>query len=285
MYTGMKMEGDYTPTAKAKVHSRGISAVRRDNALIVRDSVSACLDVLLSADATPASVAQWVADRICSVRAACADVYAHPDQLEQFVLSAGLSKDPSLYDVPRAASTAALQLMKLNPTVPVGSNARVTFVVVATRNEKRADQVVIPQIAAAEKPPLNVEYYVEALRKKLLPLVSVYFVEAERRKNTMRNVFGALVHVAPLRVADQKLLPGQMTATKRVGACLRAANETVKVGATELRTAHEKTVAAPAADPKPSLVVSEPTTESKTRMLTAKQWGKMLQPPKKKIKV
>ena len=267
LYTGLKYEGNYGPSAKPKVHSRGISAVRRDNALIVRNTVSACLEVLLTLDATPESVCEWVAQRVVALKRAVEDVYDEPENLEQFILSAGLSKNPNEYDMPKAAATAAKQLVALNPTVPVGSNSRVTFLVVSTRHEKRADQVLIPQLVARDTPPLDVTYYAVALRKKLNPLISVFFVEHERKAQTARDVFGRVVRVPPKRVSDQKLLPGELEATQRVDARVAALDtRRRKHEPSALRQAYER---APCAAAEGAATKEGDATQ---RLLTKQQW-------------
>ena len=269
LYTGFKFEKKYGPDAEPEVHSRGISAVRRDNALVVRNVVAACLKVVLTMDATPSSVCEWVAQRLVDLKRSVGEVYETPDKLEHFILSAGLSKPMHEYDMPKAATTAAKQLVLLNPTVPVGGNSRVTFVVAATRHEKRADQVLIPQLAARDQPPLDVDYYVGALRKKLIPLISVFFVEHERKAQTVRDVFGREVRVAPKRVCDQNLLPGELEARRRVDARIAELDTRVRKRVPdELRQPYEKTQVVPTAE-------AAAAKESKAQStLSVKQWQK-----------
>lgn len=51
------------------------AAVRRDNALIVRDSVAEALEILLKFESTPESVSAWVAAKMCELRTLLEDPY------------------------------------------------------------------------------------------------------------------------------------------------------------------------------------------------------------------
>ena len=225
MYTGRKYEGKdgaYQEGAKSYVHSRGISTVRRDNALIVRNTVSACLDLLLDTSMSAGALARWVAEQVLRVQATALVAHTSPELLDEFVVSAGIGKDPESYDgPPNAAAFAAAQILEDNPSVKIGASARVTLVVTRTHNTGRAQQAMLPERVARTGALLDVDYYVNALRKKLDPLISVFFVQQERDSRTERNVFGHNVVVQAKKVSEQKLLPGRAAAARSVDAVLR----------------------------------------------------------------
>jgi hypothetical protein len=227
MYSGVKYEGDYSVNAKGKLHSRGIALVRRDSAHLVRSIMKSTLDSMLKLDVDADGIVESVARYIKLVQQSSNSIHRpdRPDDhlpMQQFVLSAGLSKDLDEYDgPPNAAAHVAARLMAINPLEKLGAGTRVTFVVRAQHKDaKRGEQACLVEDLERDKLPLDSDYYVGAIRKKTQPLLSALFVAEEKRRATFTGAFGGSVTVEHAKASERQALPGQNEAARRLTSAL-----------------------------------------------------------------
>jgi hypothetical protein len=68
--------------------------------------------------------------------------------------------------------------------------------------------------------PLDVDYYTEAVLRKLCPVLSALFGEEEKRSLTHQTMAGGVVEVRHRRASERSALVGQTTAEKRLRAAL-----------------------------------------------------------------
>jgi DNA polymerase elongation subunit (family B) len=230
MYAAAKYE-DYGADAKPKVWARGLSAVRRDNAVLVKDTVLAVMDMLFKPSCNSDDIVRWLGRRLADIHNSA--VLAHSPEaafegehrfpLAAFVQSAGISKELAEFDAPNAAVAVALQMLEENPHSAVGKNSRVTFVVTkAARDAKRAEQVTLPSRCEAEQVPIDAGFYTESVVKKVAPMLSVLFSAAERKARMTVNVFGQCVQLEPLKASDRDKLLGQATAAAKIMAAFHS---------------------------------------------------------------
>lgn len=230
MYAATKYE-QYGEDAKGKFFAKGLSAVRRDNAKLVKTIVSAAMDDMFKYKKPAADVVANAARSIAAVRNSAAVVYAGPERefegrlpFESFVQSAGISKPLEEYASDNAATAVAKQLLQLDAQSGVGKNSRVTFVVIAAgKDAKRSEQALLPSIAQSRQAPLDAGFYVEALMKKLAPLLSVYFRDAEVASSTRMVTLdgaGTLARGKQKASAASRLL-GEATAERALMDALR----------------------------------------------------------------
>ena len=71
-----------------------------------------------------------------------------------------------------------------------------------------------------ERLPLDVDYYTEAVLRKLCPVLSALFGEEEKRSLTHQTMGGGVVEVRHVRASERSALVGQTTAEKRLRAAL-----------------------------------------------------------------
>jgi DNA polymerase elongation subunit (family B) len=227
MYSGMKFEGDYSECAKGKLHSRGIALVRRDNAALVRTVMKQTLESMLKLDVDADGIVESVARYIKLVQQSANSIHRpdRPDDhlpMQQFVLSAGLSKDLEDYDgPPNAAAHVAARLMEINPLEKLGAGTRVVFVVRAQHKDaKRGEQAALVEDVVQNRWPLDANYYTTAIKKKCEPLLSALFVAEEKRRATFTGAFGGSVTVEHAKASERDSLPGQVEASRRLSAAL-----------------------------------------------------------------
>lgn len=119
MYAAAKYE-DYGGDAKPKVWARGLSAVRRDNALLVRNTVTEVMDLLFKHRTAREDIIAWLGQRLADVHNSAAAVHAPPGTpfcgatrftLADFIQSAGISKELNEFDAPNAAVAVARQML------------------------------------------------------------------------------------------------------------------------------------------------------------------------------
>lgn len=92
--------------------------------------------------------------------------------------------------------------MRENETVEISKGARVTYLITAAHKDaKRAEQARTVEAVMRNKLPLSADFYMGALLKKLIPLISVFFADVDRVDRTK---------------ADLALLPGQRAADQAV---------------------------------------------------------------------
>ena len=235
MYSGLKYEPGapplnlplYDPENKPKVHSRGLSVVRRDNALVIKTTMTNILKMTTTLGTTRESILDTAASAIVATKNAAQKVH-QSGEYEQFICSAGISKALDSYDHPVAAVEIAKQMMAENDSVEVSSGTRVTFVVAAAlKGAKRAEQAILLDTLKRQKMPLDWSFYCEALMKKLGPLLSVFFVKDE----LVKDAFGELVRAKPKTKAEASILPGQRAAE----AALRARISELSTGGIKFR--------------------------------------------------
>ena len=68
--------------------------------------------------------------------------------------------------------------------------------------------------------PPDVDYYTEAVLRKLSPVLSALFGEEEKRSLTHQTMGGGVVEVQHRRASERSALAGQTTAEKRLRAAL-----------------------------------------------------------------
>ena len=227
MYSGMKCEGDYSEGAKGKLHSRGIALVRRDNASLVRSVMKSTLENMLKLDIDSDGIVESVARYMKLVQQSANSIHRpdRPDDhlpMQQFMLSAGLSKDLEDYDGPaNAAAHVAARLMEINPLERLGAGTRVVFVVRAQHKDaKRGEQAALVEDVVQNRWPLDADYYTTAIKKKCTPLLSALFVTEERERSTFVDAFGRRVAVDHAKACDRDSLPGQVEAARRLSGAL-----------------------------------------------------------------
>ncbi len=227
LYAGIKYEGDYSQSAKGKLHSRGIALVRRDNAALVRTVMKQTLDQMLKLEVDADGIVESVARYIKLVQQSAASIHRpdRPDDhlpMQQFVLSAGLSKNLDEYDgTPNAAAHVAARLMEINPLERLGAGTRVVFVVRAQHKDaKRGEQACLLADLVQNRWPLDADYYTTAIKKKCEPLLSALFVAEEKRRSTFTGAFGGSVTVEHAKASERDALPGQVEASRRLSAAL-----------------------------------------------------------------
>ncbi len=227
MYSGTKYEGSYTVDAKGKLHSRGIALVRRDNASLVRSVMKSTLENMLKLDIDADGIVESVARYMKLVQQSAASIHRpdRPDDhlpMQQFVLSAGLSKDLDEYDgPPNAAAHVAARLMEINPLEKLGAGTRVIFVVRAQHKDaKRGEQAALVEDVVQNRWPLDADYYTTAIKKKCTPLLSALFVTEERERSTFVDAFGRRVAVDHAKASERDALPGQVEAARKLSAAL-----------------------------------------------------------------
>lgn len=230
MYAAAKYE-HYGPDAKPKIWARGLSAVRRDNAVLVKDTVLAVMDMLFKYRRSRADIVAWVGQRMADVHNSA--VLAHsPDAafsgaqrfaLADFIQSAGISKELSEFDTPNAAVAVALQMLEENQHSEVGKNSRVTFIVTkGERDAKRAEQATLPSRCAANKVALDPAFYTDSVVKKVAPMLSVLFAADERQGRMTRDLHGQIVELPPAKASDRDKLLGQTTAEAKIAGAFRS---------------------------------------------------------------
>jgi DNA polymerase elongation subunit (family B) len=278
MYSGLKYEPGppplnlplYDPGNTPKVHSRGLSVVRRDNAMIIKTTMTSILKMTTTLGTTRNSILDAAASAIVATKKAALRVH-NSGAYNQFICSAGISKALDSYDHPVAAVEIAKQMMAENESMEITNGTRVTFVVAAAlRGAKRAEQAILLETLKRQKIPLDEGFYCEALMKKLGPLLSVFFVGDE----LVRDAFGELVRARPKTKAEASILPGQRAAEAALRAriselsvgSVKAVDAERPVAAMELRQAPQ--LAPPAAkrakpEPKKLSVAVNPFTISK----------------------
>jgi DNA polymerase elongation subunit (family B) len=219
MYCANKYEGDYSETAKGKIFARGLSAVRRDNALIVKQTVTQAMDMMFKQRRSRSEVVAFCADALSAVHNSAVVVHEGPDRdfdgrlpFEAFVQSAGITKAVDDYDADNSATMIAKQMLELNPQCGVGKASRVTFVITARPGAKRCQQALLPSTAVSERARLDPEFYTTALLKKLAPLLSVLFSEGEQASRRVTSAFGETMVLQPDSKAARMRLIGEASA-------------------------------------------------------------------------
>ena len=226
LYAGMKYESYDDEHPASKMHSRGIALVRRDCAPLVRNALRSTLQLLLQPEVNEAAVLAMAVECVRLVSASARTVHdvRRPDEhlpLSDFELSGGLSKNLDEYDSLNAQGAVASRLMELFPLEKLGKGTRVTFVHRAEHiKTKRASQAVLVSDLVRERLPLDVDYYTEAVLRKLCPVLSALFGEEEKRGLTHQTMNGGAVEVQHRRASERSALVGQTTAEKRLRAAL-----------------------------------------------------------------
>ena len=222
MYASLKYEGDYSPGAKGKLFARGLSAVRRDNAKLVQDTVLKVMDLLFKQVAPRDAIAAFCGKAFADIHNSAVLAHEGPERdfpgrlpFTSFTQSAGLSKSLDDYDAESSATAVAKQMLAANAQCGVGKNSRVTFVVTAqVKGSKRCEQALLPSTCAETRAPLDTAFYTEALMKKLAPLLSVLFMDDERASRRVRTLEGRIVEQEPASAAARARLLGEATAER-----------------------------------------------------------------------
>jgi hypothetical protein len=228
MYAAFKYE-EYGENAKGKVFARGLSAVRRDNALLVKNTVLAVMDLMFKRMAPRDQIVAYCGQQMAHVVNSAALVYDGPDRdfdgrlgFQTFVQSAGISKDLADYDADNSATVIAKQMLEKHAQCGIGKNSRVTFVVtLQPKGTKRCQQVLLPSTAQKEHALLDSNFYTGALMNKLAPLMSVLFMDDARASRRTRDLHGNIIYVEPSSAAERKRLLGEALAEKAIEAAFK----------------------------------------------------------------
>ena len=229
MYASYKYEGDYSPGAKGKLFARGLSAVRRDNAKLVQDTVLNVMDLLFKQVAPRDTIVAFCGKAFANIHNSAVLAHEGPERdfpgrlpFASFIQSAGLSKALGEYDAESSATAVAKQMLAANSQCGVGKNSRVVFIVCAQfKGAKRCEQVLLPSICQKTRAPLDAAFYEEALMKKLAPLLSVMFINDERASRRVRTLDGRIVEQAPASAAARARLLGEASAERALAAAFR----------------------------------------------------------------
>jgi hypothetical protein len=244
MYCAWKWE-EYGPGACGKLFAKGLSAVRyvwhkvpqadltypprRDNALIISDTVKTIIKMMFNDVAPRADIIQACGKAAANIHNSA--VMAYSDRtwdgklsFQSFVQSAGISKALDDYDTDNAAVAIARQMLAENRLCGIGRNSRVSFVVVApaSKDTRRAEQVLLPSAALAGQVPLDVQFYITALCRKLSAMISILYAEEERSKRRVRTLTGEVIEQEPATAAERARLLGEASAEKAIMAAYRA---------------------------------------------------------------
>ena len=281
MYSGNKFVNQFGDDAESELNSRGIALVRRDNASLVRTIMKQTLERMLRLDVNADDVVESVARYMDLVRRSIGSMHA-PNRaedhlpLDQFVLSAGLSKDLEEYEgPPNCAAHIAVRLMQINPLETLGAGTRVTFVIRAAHADaKRGEQACLKDDLVRERFQLDTEYYLGAIRKKCEPLLSALFVGDESKTLTFKSMLGGIVRVQHSKASERDALPGQTEAARRLKASLALIRRaTLGVSAAEPPTrvapVFARVASAPSVPRAP--VVTKPADASKKRKAAPKE--------------
>lgn len=230
MYAALKYEGDYGEGAKGKVFARGLSAVRRDNARIVQQTVLSVMDLMFKQGAPRDAIVAACGVALAKVHNSAVLAHEGPERdfegrlpFEAFLQSAGISKDLGAYDAENAATAVARQMLKANAQCGIGKNSRVTFVLTAQeKGAKRSEQALLPSACQASRTPLDVHFYESALLKKLCPLLSVLYADDERASGRVRTLQGTIVEQEPESAAARARLLGEASAERAILAAFRS---------------------------------------------------------------
>lgn len=230
MYSAVKFE-TYHAEAKGKVWCRGLSAIRRDNSVLLKNTVLEVMDLMFKYQKDRDFLIDWIGKRLADIFNSAAVIH-DPDavftgvkrfRLEDFIQSAGISKALTEYDAPNAAVRIAEQMLIENPNSEVGKNSRVSFVVTkCLKDSKRGDQVLLPHICVLRKTAIDAHFYVNAVIKKLAPLVCVFFAHDEQRSRLNGTMEGATVTGQASSCAERTKLQGQQLAERLICECFRS---------------------------------------------------------------
>jgi len=229
MYCANKFEGDYSLNAKSKLFARGLSAVRRDNAKLVQDTVLKVMDLLFKQVAPRENIVAFCGKAFADIHNSAVLAHEGPDRdfpgrlpFASFIQSAGLSKAIDEYDAESSATAVAKQMLAANAQCGVGKHSRVTYVVSAQfKGAKRSEQALLPSICQQTRAPLDTVFYEEALMKKLAPLLCVLFMDEERASRRVRTLDGRVVEQEPASAAARARLLGEATAERALLASFR----------------------------------------------------------------
>ncbi len=228
MYCANKYEGDYSTAAKGKIFARGLSAVRRDNALVVKQTVTAAMDMLFKQRLGRDAVVDHCSSVLAAVHNSAVLVHEGAEKdfdgrlpFSAFVQSAGISKNLDDYATDNTATAIARQILDLDPQSCVGKSSRVTFVVTLLPGAKRCQQALLPATCLERRVHLDPEFYTSALVKKLAPLLSVLFSDEERAAGRVTTAFNAVVDLPPASKSAQTRLLGEARAERALLAGVR----------------------------------------------------------------
>jgi len=222
MYAAMKYE-EYEEGAKGKIFARGLSAVRRDNALLVKDTVLSVMDLMFKQRKPADEIVDFCGKALANIHNSALTIHSTQRTwsgklaFDHFVQSAGISKELDDYDADNSATVIAKQMLELNPQCGVGKASRVTFVITKkpVGKTKRCEQVLLPDLCLKKRIPLDHTFYVDAVVAKIAPLLSVFFMNAERKQRQNKTMDGGNVELVKTKAAGARLL-GEATAERSV---------------------------------------------------------------------
>ena len=202
---------------------------RRDNALIISDTVKTIIKMMFNDVAPRADIIKACGKAAANIHNSA--VMAYSDRawegklsFASFVQSAGISKALDDYDTDNAAVAIARQMLAENALCGIGRNSRVSFVVVApaSKDTRRSEQVLLPSAALAERVPLDTNFYITALVRKLAPMLSILYADDERAQRRVRTLTGEVIEQEPATAAARARLLGEAAAEKAILAAYRA---------------------------------------------------------------
>lgn len=216
MYIGAKHEDD-----KVELMMKGVTSARRDNSMLIRDTVVRAQTMLFMEGASQHDVVQFCGQAMARVHnsAVCVHDGAERDfdgrfALKDFLQSAGIKRDMASYKSDNSAILVAKAMLAENPLCGVGKGSRVVFVIAQKHKAKRCEQAMLLETCQARRARLDQDFYVEALTKKIVPMISILFKQQEAASRVVKDPFGRLLTLNPKTVADQKKIVGETTALK-----------------------------------------------------------------------
>lgn len=227
LYAAAKWEDSFGPDAKPSMFARGISAIRRDNAKLVSDTVKEVMDMMFFKKASREAIIDFCGKSMANILNSATMAYSETNwdnklPFEAFIQSAGIGKDIAAYKTPNNAFAIAQQMLAENHQCGIGKGSRVTFVIARSLpGSKRSDTVLLPHVAQELRVPLDPTYYTDALLAKLAPLVCVLYMNDDRASRRAVDVFGNIVTIQPKLASERDRLLGESIAERAIVASFK----------------------------------------------------------------
>lgn len=166
-YIGLKYEG--SPTKKPLMFYKGVEVVRRDWCpLVSRIMKKVCKSIFIRRD---------VAGAVAYARTGIADLYAGRIELQELLLSAGLSKSVENYNSQMRHTTVVQKMQSRDMATAPRVGDRVCYIMVTGSDSKKVSEWSEDPIYVLENDiPINVKYYIERqlqepLTRLLTPII------------------------------------------------------------------------------------------------------------------
>jgi DNA polymerase delta subunit 1 len=162
-YCALKYE-DY-PKKKPELFFRGIETVRRDWVPLVNRAMKRTCDEIMVHN-NPDEAERYVTSIV-------ADLYAGRIELQELILSKGLTQEPENYTNRQTHAELVKRMRERDPGTAPRVGDRVVYVMVDdVDSQKRTDWSEDPLYLLEHSLPLNIQYYAEHLQKPLERLLT-----------------------------------------------------------------------------------------------------------------